>query len=282
MKYTIEDLYNKELLSNCRNCFGLCCTALFFSACDGFPQNKEAGKPCINLKDDFTCKVHANLRKKGLKGCTSYECFGAGQKTSQVTCEGVSWKDNPESAPKMYDSFLIVRQLHEMLWYLAQSYILQHDEKVKSQIGILIDETLNLTISDINSLFNLDIESHRNKVNKFLKDTSEMIRKKARNSINRLSVKSKKQIHGKEFFGKNLTKADLCGADLRGALLIAANLSSTDLNGADFIGADLRDADFSSADLSGAIFLTQAQINSAKGNSQTKLPPMIKRPSYWK
>ncbi|WP_367270565.1 pentapeptide repeat-containing protein [uncultured Clostridium sp.] len=182
----------------------------------------------------------------------------------------------------MYDSFLIIRQLHEMLWYLAQSYILQHDEKVKAQIAILIDDTLDLTMSDINSLFNLDIESHRNKVNGFLKDTSEMIRKKARNSLNKSSTKSKKQIHGKEFFGKDLTKADLCGADLRGALLIAANLSSTNLNGADFIAADLRDADFSGADLSGSIFLTQAQINSTKGNSQTKLPPMIKCPSYCK
>ena len=198
-------------------------------------------------------------------------------KTAQVTCKGVSWRDNPESASKMYDAFLIIRQLHEMLWYLTQSYTLQHDEKIKSNIGNLIDETIELTMSVIDIIFNIDIESHRNKVNRFLKDTSEMVRKKARNSLNKSSAKSKKQIHGKEFFGKNLTKADLCGADLRGALLIAANLSSTDLN-----GADLRDADFSSADLSGAIFLTQAQINSAKGNSQTKLPPMIKRPSYWK
>lgn len=281
MKYTVKDLYNKELVSDCKNCFGLCCTALFFSACDGFPQNKEAGKPCINLKDDFSCKVHNNLRKKGLKGCTSYECFGSGQKTAQVTCKGVSWRDNPESASKMYDAFLIIRQLHEMLWYLTQSYTLQHDEKIKSNIGNLIDETIELTMADIDIIFNIDIESHRNKVNRFLKDTSEMVRKKARNSLNKSSVKSKKQIHGKEFFGKNLTKADLCGADLRGALLIAANLSYTDLNGADFIGADLRDADFSGADLSKSIFLTQAQINSAKGNPHTKLPPMIKKPSHW-
>ena len=139
----IEDLYNKELHSDCKNCFGLCCTSLFFSVCDGFPQNKEAGKPCINLKDDFTCKVHANLRKKGLKVYTSYECFGAAQKTSQVTCKGVSWKDNPESASKMYDSFLIIRQLHEMLWYLAEAYRIERKDKEREAIKKIIDETIN-------------------------------------------------------------------------------------------------------------------------------------------
>ena len=58
MKYTIDELYSKELKCHCENCFGLCCTALFFSACDGFPQNKDAGKPCINLKQYFTCSIY--------------------------------------------------------------------------------------------------------------------------------------------------------------------------------------------------------------------------------
>ncbi|SDF52972.1 Pentapeptide repeat-containing protein [Fontibacillus panacisegetis] len=44
------------------------------------------------------------------------------------------------------------------------------------------------------------------------------------------------------------------------------------LRRADFIGADFRDADVSGADLRDSIFLTQAQVNSAKGNKDTKLP----------
>jgi uncharacterized protein YjbI with pentapeptide repeats len=68
---------------------------------------------------------------------------------------------------------------------------------------------------------------------------------------------------------------------LRGACLIAANLRGVDLSWADLIGADLRDADLSGADLSNSIFVTQAQINSAKGDSKTKLPMMIVRPNYW-
>jgi Mg2+/Co2+ transporter CorB len=37
------------------------------------------------------------------------------------------------------------------------------------------------------------------------------------------------------------------------------------------IGADTRDTNFSNADLREAVFLTQRQINSAKGNRNTKL-----------
>ena len=83
-------------------------------------------------KNDFTCSVHNNLRKKGLKGCTTYECFDAGQKTAQITCKGIRWRDNSQAAPKTFDAFLVVRQLHEMLWYLAQTYSLQNNEKLKA------------------------------------------------------------------------------------------------------------------------------------------------------
>ena len=95
------------------------------------------------------------------------------------------------------------------------------------------------------------------------------------------SLSTSKNKFKEKFLGKDLTKYNLCGADFRGALLIASNLSYSDLSGADFIGADLRDTNLSSSDLSRSIFLTQAQINSAKGDLKTKLPPMIVRPSYW-
>ena len=71
------------------------------------------------------------------------------------------------------------------------------------------------------------------------------------------------------------------GANLAGSLLIAANLRHTDLSGANLIGADLRDADIRDANLADCLFLTQIQVNSAKGNAATKLPRWIVRPSYW-
>lgn len=76
-------------------------------------------------------------------------------------------------------------------------------------------------------------------------------------------------------------KADLRGANLRGALLIAADLKYADLRKSDLISADLRDADLTGTDLRGSIFLTQAQVNSAKGNANTKLPERLIHPNHW-
>jgi hypothetical protein len=41
--------YRSNLRADCKNCFGLCCVALYFSASEGFPIDKDAGQPCLNL-----------------------------------------------------------------------------------------------------------------------------------------------------------------------------------------------------------------------------------------
>jgi uncharacterized protein YjbI with pentapeptide repeats len=275
-----DDCY-KELKVDCQKCFGLCCIALYFSASEGFPTNKAAGKPCINLQHDFTCSVHKNLRSKGLNGCTAYDCFGAGQKVAQVTYGGRSWRQAPQTSKQMFDSFLIMRQLHEMLWYLTEALTLQTDPGVKEEINLLLDNTRRLTQLDANSLLALDIDAHRSKVNMILKTTSELVRAKARVGKNSSSKDQNQNSRRSDYFGADLRKTNLRGADLRGACLIAANLRGVDLSGADLIGADLRDADLSGANLASSIFLTQPQINTAKGDSQTKLPEMLVRPIYW-
>lgn len=281
MIYEHEDKRSKELRVDCEKCFGLCCVALYFSASEGFPTNKEAGKPCINLKSDFKCSVHKNLRNKGLKGCTAYDCFGAGQKVAQVTYGGHDWRQVPESANEMFEVFLVMRQLHEMLWYLNQAFILQRDSGIKEKINLLIEDTEGLTHLDAKALLSLDVETHRTKVNMFLKNTSEQVRSKAHSGKNSSSKNGKSSSHRLDYFGADLRKTNLRGADLRGACLIAANLRGVDLSGADLIGADLRDADLSGANLTNSIFVTQAQINTTKGDSNTKLPIMIDRPAHW-
>jgi len=81
-------------------------------------------------------------------------------------------------------------------------------------------------------------------------------------------------------------KADLTGAKLDGAVLTGADLSGVDLSGVDlsgvdFSGANLSGANLSRADLSRAKGLTQAQVDSAKGNKDTKLPKGLVRPEHW-
>lgn len=96
--------------------------------------------------------------------------------------------------------------------------------------------------------------------------------KKRVESNKQINSKDKKSlIPGCQFLGANLTKTNLIGANFAGALLIAANLRNTDLTGANLIGANL----------SKSLFLTQSQVNVAKGDSHTKLPNTLDRPSYW-
>lgn len=281
MKYTQGEKTTTELNIDCEKCFGLCCVALYFSASEGFPTDKEAGRPCINLQNNFICSIHKDLRTKGLKGCIAYDCFGAGQKVAQITFGGHDWHQDSKTATQIFKVFLIMRQLHEMLWYLVQAFSLHTDNLIKNKISLLLDKTSSLTYLDADSLLKLDINEHRKKVNVLLKNTSDLVRSKALSSKNDSRKRQKFNTPRSDNFGADLRKTNLRGADFRGACLIAANLSGADLSGADFIGADLRDANLNGANLTESIFLTQGQINAAKGNSHTKLPISIIHPKYW-
>ena len=80
-----------------------------------------------------------------------------------------------------------------------------------------------------------------------------------------------------DFDGANLTLmcmsyANFSGASFRGTNLAAANLAHARLDGADFSGADLTITSFKGTDLTKAMGLTQAQLNKACGDSDTKAP----------
>ncbi|MGG5460964.1 pentapeptide repeat-containing protein [Clostridium sp. B9] len=257
---------------DCRECFGFCCVALYFSKCDGFPVDKVAGKPCVNLNKDFTCKIHKSLREKGLKGCTSYDCFGAGQKVAKETYKGESWIESKGLSQEIFDSFLVMRQLYEMLWYLTEAYTMEESISIRKDIKCIIDETEELTGLEASDLLNLDVEKHRERVNLVLRKVSNLVIKKYNTTNKNIS---------KNLIGKNLKKSNLRGADLRGSLLIAADLGGCDLSGTNFQAADMRDVNLKGADLSKSVFLTQSQINTAIGDNKTKLPPQLKRPPYW-
>ncbi len=284
MTHKSEFIFNKELQDglkiDCEKCFGFCCIALYFSASEGFPADKDAGKTCLNLKSDFSCAIHKNLRKNGLKGCTAYDCFGAGQKVAQGTYRGRNWKENPETAKEMFEVFLIMRQLHEMLWYLFEAFRIQSNDVIQNKLNDLIKDIEHITNQNTDSLMKLDIEEYRDRVNLLLHQTSEDVRTKALNG-QRSTLKRKKIAGRLDCFGADLRKVNLMGADLRGAFLIAADLRGNDLSGADFIGADMRDADIRRTNLEKSIFLTQSQINTARGNLSTKLPLALIRPTYW-
>ncbi|MER6423179.1 pentapeptide repeat-containing protein [Streptomyces sp. NPDC001137] len=265
-----------ELRGDCERCFGLCCVALPFAASADFAMDKQAGTPCPNLREDHRCGIHARLRQQGFSGCTVYDCFGAGQKVSQVTFGGQDWRTGPRAdARRMFDVFPVVRQLHELLWYLTEALALPPARPVHADLRRALEKTEELTRQTPEQLAALDVGAHRQDVNVLLLKTSELVRAGAG------ARGRKKDRRGADLMGARLKGADLRGANLRGAYLIAADLTGADLRGADMIGADLRDADLTDADLTGAFFLTQPQLNAARGSEGTRLPASVTRPVHW-
>ncbi|WP_433018352.1 pentapeptide repeat-containing protein [Kribbella sp. CA-294648] len=254
------------LRADCANCFGLCCVALTFAKSADFAIDKDAGEPCRNLQEDFRCGIHQKLRPEGFQGCTVYDCFGAGQKISQRA--GRSWREQP--GQQMFEALPIMRQLHELLWYLADAAERAEARSLHPQLRQASERIEQLTLQP--DLTSVDLPGERAKVNELLLQTSKLVRGKQSKA---------KERRGADLFGAKLRGADLRSANLRGAYLIAADLRGADLRQADLIGADLRDTRLEDADLTGALFLTQSQVNAAKGNSKTKLPPAVTRPPHW-
>ncbi|MFD9127649.1 pentapeptide repeat-containing protein [Kitasatospora sp. NPDC059571] len=261
------------LVSDCASCFGLCCVALPFAASADFRSTKEAGKPCRNLQDDFRCGIHAELRETGWRGCTVFDCFGAGQKVSRVTFGGTDWRREPGSARAMFEAFPVVRQLHELLWYLSEALALPAARPVHGELRRALEAVDRLSRESAEVLAAADVPAIRAETGDLLLRASELAR---------AGLPGRRRNHrGADLVGARLAGADLRGANLRGAYLIAADLSRADLRSADLIGADLRDADLSGADLTGSLFLTQPQLTAARGDAATRIPDGLTRPAHW-
>jgi uncharacterized protein YjbI with pentapeptide repeats len=259
-----------ELAADCSRCFGLCCVALPFATSVDFPTNKDAGDPCHHLRPDFRCGIHAQLREEGYRGCTVYDCFGAGQQVAQVTFGGEDWRGHPETARQMFSVFLVMRQVHELLWYLTEALTVPGTEPVRDELRRAVEETEHLTRLDAEALERLDVPAHRAVANGLLRRASAL----ARAGVDAPDLP-------RDLVGATLGGRDLRGAELRGACLIAADLTGADLRMADLTGADLRDARLHGADLSTALFVTQAQLGAAVGDLETKLPISLERPPRW-
>jgi uncharacterized protein YjbI with pentapeptide repeats len=172
----------------------------------------------------------------------------------------------------MFAVFPIMRDLHELLWYLTEALTLQPAHSLHGELSLALKETERLTYNTPDALIKLDVAAHRRDVNALLLHTSEIVRAGLRN---------KKDYRGADLIEARLKGADLRGANLRGAYLIEADLRDADLRMADLIGADFRGADLRGADLTESIFLIQSQLDAAKGNTTTKLPPSFTRPAHW-
>ena len=244
-----------ELKADCSRCAGLCCVAPAFAKSSDFAIDKPAGTACRHLGGDFRCTIHEHLAARGFPGCTVFDCFGAGQHLTQETFGGRDWRSSPEIAGAMFAGLPVMRQLHELLWLLAEALRLDEARRLHPKLRAAAERTERLSRGTPAELAAIDLGAHRNRVNPLLQKASELARAGA----------GRRPDHrGANLIGRRLRGADLRGASLRGALLIGADLREADLRRADFTGADLRGADLRGADLTGALFLTEAQLRSAR------------------
>jgi uncharacterized protein YjbI with pentapeptide repeats len=260
------------LHADCARCVALCCVAPAFSASADFAIDKPAGRPCPNLRADDRCAIHARLRERGFPGCVAYDCFGAGQRLAQSTFGGRDWRREPGIAETMFASLPVLRQLHELLWYLADALALPAAAGLRDGLRGALAEVEAAAAGDPAALLTADVPELRGRVDLLLREASRRARAGLAGADRARA----------DLAGADLRRADLRGASLRGALLLGADLRGADLRLADLIGADLRGADLAGADLRDSLFLTRSQLDAARGDGATRLPDGLRRPRHWR
>ncbi|WP_225752619.1 pentapeptide repeat-containing protein [Actinotalea sp. Marseille-Q4924] len=283
----------RELASDCTRCVALCCVALPFRRSADFPVDKAAGDPCRNLLADHSCGIHDRLRDEGWVGCTVYECFGAGQAVTAAFAGGR--RDAPTTTAAMFAVFPVVQQAHEVLRHLAEAAARTDDDALRTRaddlttaLGSEVDAALAAAAgaagvagtADTRAAAGtgIDIGVWRARVGPLLGEVSAAVRAGAVPSRRRRAGRAGQHA---DLVGARLRGADLRAADLRGALLLGADLRGADLRTADLLGTDLRGADLSGADLTGALFLTQPQVDGARGDRGTALGVGLRRPRHY-
>jgi hypothetical protein len=199
-----------------------------------------------------------------------FDCFGAGQQLTQVTFGGRSWRESPELAAAQFAVLPVLRQLHEVVWYLAEALALPAARPLHDELGTARDRTEALTSGTPDELAALDVGAYRGTVGQLLGRVSDLVR--GPDAPDR---------RGADLMGRDLRRTRLRDASLRGAYLIGADLRGVDLGAADLLGADLRATDVRGADLSRCLFLTRPQVAAARGDMSTRLPVGLDRPAHW-
>ncbi|HZV27004.1 MAG TPA: pentapeptide repeat-containing protein, partial [Acidothermaceae bacterium] len=156
-----------------------------------------------------------------------------------MTFAGADWRAAPHLAGQMFDAFAVMRQLHELLWFLTAALSMPTSSALRHKVYLARETIEQLTVLDADSLVALDVDARRNEANTVLLAVSEHVRA----GVGPAALDHR----GARLIGASLPAADLTGANLRGALLIGADLTAADLTLADVTGADVRDTDFSGA-----------------------------------
>jgi pentapeptide repeat protein len=282
-----------SLVADCSRCAGLCCVAPAFAASADFAFTKPAGVACRHLAADASCTIHDRLIPSGFPGCVAYDCFGAGQRVVALYGGG------PRSVP-MLSAYETVRQLHELLWYVADALSRPQAAPVHGALADARRAIEAAVAGGPSSIEATDPAAHRATVAPLLRRASALTRAAVPPAADRPGPDGRRpdraspahqradrhatgrDLSGHDLAGRDLAGRDLSRADLSTASLIGADLRGAGLRMADLLAADLRGANLDGADLSGALYLTRTQVGSARGSATTRLPDGLPRPAHWR
>lgn len=157
-----------SLTSDCAHCAGLCCVSFPFDASDAFAYDKAGDESCRHLNDAFRCNIHDARIENGFSGCLVFECHGAGQRVTQETFKGQTWKNDPALMAPMGRAIRKMRQLHEFLNLLSTALLLDLPEKIEADIQTLIQEICPDTPFTPETLEHLDVVNLELRIQKTL------------------------------------------------------------------------------------------------------------------
>jgi uncharacterized protein YjbI with pentapeptide repeats len=260
-----------DLRADCSRCLALCCVAPAFARSSDFAIDKPAGVPCPHLATDHRCTIHQRLRPAGFAGCAAYDCFGAGQRLAQQTFGGRDWRTHDEVMEPMMAAFPVMRHLHELLWYLLEAATWAPAATVRHRLDEAARRVDAAASQPPMTLAQVDVAGLRADAAPLLREASALVR---------AGMDGWDQSDA-DLVGADLRTSDLVGADLRGASLLGARLTGADLRLADLLGTDLRGADVRGAHLREALFVTQMQVDVARGDAATTIPDRVTRPDHW-
>src|SRR4051794_3262335 len=195
-----------ELVADCGRCSGLCCVAPAFARSADFALDKPAETPCPNLRvtvpgrSDAPCGIHGELRDRGFPGCVAFDCFGAGQRVT------TDWRAGPEAARAAFDSFAVLRGLHEMLWYLSEP-LPELGPALREEVAGAAARVARLAEDPLDGV---DVDAVRGEVGELLGRVSEAVRAASGAAA-----------------GRGHARADLVGQDLRGGRALRRALTGT-------------------------------------------------------
>ncbi len=260
-----------SLAPDCQACSGLCCVATAFARSADFAIDKPYGRPCPNLLADYRCGIHERLSTSGFDGCVRFDCLGAGQRTT-AAFGGRTWRTHPALADQIFDVFAVMRELHEMLWYLDRAGRLPITVELRRDLVEHTDVVVAAGDQPAEELNASAVTALAGRTEELIDGASAQVR---------AGYPDRRELRRADLAGADLHGIDLRGADLRGAVLVGARLGSADLRGADLRFADLRGADLAGADLRDVLFLHESQLQSATGDGTTRLPDGVARPLHW-